>query len=234
MIYTWQNTAWDLQTQPVKLALFPLASTEIYPLGLSPSMRTVLVSEVARRVAEQLAAPVYLLPTWPYGTPDCTSGVSGAISLHYHTLWAVVRDVVQALFAHGIDHVAMINHIGDLNSPASIPAGNVIVKTAVRQLNYEMPGLRAIWVQPFSAAGPALRAMLPAAAAGKHGELLEVSILKELQPQAARPVAGEVPAGIGRQALEAVVAACGEYIERTFRQLDQTNDQHSSNQAGDL
>jgi len=217
MIYTWQNTAWDLQAQPVRLALFPLASTEIRPPGLSPDIRVRLVSEMARRIGERLAGPVYLLPTWPYGTPDCANGAGGDISLHYQTLWAVVRDVVQALFAHGIDHVAVINHLGEPDSPASLPSRNMIVKTAVRQLNYETPGLRAIWVQPFAAAGPALRALFPAAAGGKPGEMIELAMLDELQPQAA----AAFPAGVGRQAIEAVVAACSEYIERTFQQLDQ-------------
>lgn len=128
------------------------------------------------------------------------------------------------------------------------PVGNFIVKTAVRQLNYETPGLTAIWVQPFAAAREALAALFPSARQEIQAGAVETSILVHLAPDLVGPLPRDhvpsaspayldfaplqrlAPDGVwgrpseasaekGAQALEAAVAATVEYIERTFGQL---------------
>lgn len=247
---TWQNSAWDFKSAPPEVALVPLACFEPHGPHLPVGTDGLIITEIARRVAACLAAPTFLLPTWPLGTSGHHAGQPGAIYLGFATLWAVVRDVVTSLSEHGVRRVAVLNNHGSAMASTTRPLGNFIVKTAVRQLNYEVPGLTAIWVQPFAAAGAALSALFPSASEEAHAGAVETSILMHLAPNLVGPLPpdyipalsaayldfmpfhklapggvwgrpGEASAERGAQALEVVVDATVEYIERTFGQLAQ-------------
>lgn len=249
MTLTWQHTAWDVKAAPPSMALLPLAGVEPHGPHLPIGTDGLLMSDIARRVAERLIEPVFLLPTWPIGTSLHHAGRPGAVSLGYETLWAVVRDVVLSLHAHGVSRVVVLNNHGSAQTTTARPLGNFIVKTAVRQLNYETPGLTAIWVQPFAAGRAALAELFPSAHQDVHAGAVETSILLHLAPElVGKPPADHVPVvdpavldsapfakvapnGVwgrpseasvekGERALEAVVAATIAYIQQTFEQLD--------------
>jgi len=245
---TWQNSAWDFKAAPPEVAVVPLACFEPHGPHLPVGTDAIIMTEIARRVAECLAAPVFLLPTWPLGTSGHHAGQPGAVYLGFETLWAVVRDMVTSLYEHGIHRVAVLNNHGSALTSTTRPLGNFIVKTAVRQLNYETPGLTAIWVQPFAAAGTALAALFPSARDEVHAGAVETSILMHLAPGLVGPLPPDhipalsatyldfmpfhklAPAGVwgrpgeasaekGARALEIVVDTTVEYIERTFGRL---------------
>jgi creatinine amidohydrolase/Fe(II)-dependent formamide hydrolase-like protein len=177
-------------------------------------------------------------------------GQAGAVSLSFETLWTVVRDIVLSLYEHDIRHVAVINNHGSAVTSTTRPVGNFIVKTAVRQLNYENPGLTALWVQPFAAGREALQVLFPSACQDVHAGAVESSILMHLLPTLVGPLPIDhvseltptlmdffdfhtiAPGGVwgrpseasaekGKLALDAVVRATAEYIELSFKQLYQ-------------
>lgn len=245
---TLENTAWDFKAAPPEVALLPLAALEPHGPHLPIGADGLIVSTIARLVAERLSSPTYLLPVWPLGISAPHWGEPGAVSLEHETLWAVVRDTVESLVAHNIRKVAVLNNHGSAMGTTVVPIGNVIVKTAVRQLNYETQGLHAIWVQPFAAARPAFSEIFGSASSDLHAGEVETSILMHLSrnlvrsggvdavPEHAlayldfRPFAQLSPSGVwgrpsqasaekGRRALEAAVSATVDYIERTLATL---------------
>ncbi|MER3544285.1 MAG: hypothetical protein C4311_06685 [Chloroflexota bacterium] len=257
---TWLNTAWDFKAAPPEVALFPLACFEPHGPHLPVGSDGILMGTIARRVAERLQARTFLLPTWPLGTSGHHARQPGVVYLNFETLWAVVRDVVTALYEHGIPRVVVLNNHGAALTTTTRPLGNFIVKTAVRQLNYEVPGLTAIWVQPFAAAREALRALFPSACEEVHAGAVETSLLMHLAPEQVRPLPPDyvpafspayldftsfnnlAPGGVwgrpslasaekGAQALEAIVEATVAYIERTFAQIAQLKERAAAHAA---
>jgi creatinine amidohydrolase/Fe(II)-dependent formamide hydrolase-like protein len=220
MTLTWQNAASDFKERPPCLALLPLAGQESHSPPLPADTDPIIVSEIARRVAEGLPNTTFLLPTWPLGMAAFHTGQASAVSLSFATLSAVVTDVVASLYAHGIRTVAVINGLGSAAGSTAWPTGNTIVKTAIRQLNYETPGLTAIWVQPFAAARYTLNTLFPSADETGQTEMIAAAIRLYLTPTLAGAFP-EVSVEKGKLALEAAVEATGRYIEQTLGQLDQ-------------
>jgi creatinine amidohydrolase len=248
MMLTWQNTAWEYKAHPPQIAILPLACLEPHGSHLPIGTDRIIIGEIARRVAERLDTLTMLLPTWSIGTSGHHAGEVGAIYLKFETLWAVVRDVVTSLHEHGVHQVAIINNHGSAMTGTTRPIGNFIVKTAVRQLNYETPGLTAIWVQPFAAARAELANLFPSAGSEVHAGAVETSLMMHLAPDLAStaqtdyipavapsyldfaPFDKIAPSGIwgkpsetsaekSARALALIVQATSSYIETTFRQL---------------
>ena len=116
----------------------------------------------------------------PFGTSASHGGTPGTVWLSPTTLMHVVRDLVESLLLVGVRRVVVINEHGGAGESTVIPRGNYIVKTAVRQLNYDHPELSAIWVQPFTVAKEELLRLLPSAAEEVHAGALETSVLLAL------------------------------------------------------
>lgn len=245
---TWQNTSWDFKANKPDLALLPLAAFEPHGAHLPLGSDLVIMDALARAVAERLPGNIFLMPTWPLGTSGHMAGEPGAVYLGFETQWAVVTDLVHSLRQHGINQVAVLNNHGSARTTTTVPLGNLIVKTAVRQLNYELPDMTAIWVQPFAAARAALATIFASAQEEVHAGAVETSILMHLAPDlTGKPGPDHVPGfgnaylnftafrnlapdGIwgrpseataekGLQALEAAVEATVEYISNTLAKL---------------
>lgn len=248
---TLENTAWDLRAARPELAIVPLACLEPHGPHLPIATDAIIVGEIARCVAERLPGATWLLPVWPLGTSGPQLGSPGTVSLEFDTLWAVVRDVAVSLHAHGIHRVVVLNDHGSPRTTTSRPEGNFIVKTAVRQLNYEEPGLSAIWVQPFAAARLEFDEIFESATDDVHAGEIETSLLLHLAPEEVRegaldavplhpptfldfaPLGRLSPSGVwgrpslatadkGRRALDAAVSATVRYIGSTLSSLEGT------------
>lgn len=245
---TWHNTSWEFKEQQPEMALLPLAAVEPHGSHLPVGSDLIIMDAIARAVAGRLSTRTFLMPTWPLGTSGHFAGEAGAVYLSFETLWAVVDDLVHSLHQHGIYQVVVLNNHGSAMTTTTVPLGNFIVKTAVRQLNYELPGITAIWVQPFAAARAALAEIFPSAQEEVQAGAVETSILMHLAPElvgdpgpdhvpavgsaflnftAFRTLApdaiwgrpGEAVAARGEQVLAATVAATAGYIEKTFARL---------------
>ena len=142
---------------PVEVAILPLICFTPHESKISNGINELLITEICKRVADQLPNHTFLLPPWPYGTNSDTTERVDTFVLRYETLFLVVQDIVKSLFAHGIKKIVVINCLGSVNDSSALPEENSIVKTAVRQLNYENPELKTIWVQPFRVSSERLK-----------------------------------------------------------------------------
>jgi creatinine amidohydrolase len=150
--------------------------------------------------------------------------------------------------AQGIRKVVVIVGLGGANETTVRPRENYIVKTAVRQLNYDIPELDAIWVQPFTVAGPSLKDILETATEDVHAGELATSVMLHLAPEAVKGMGCDhlpdiskdfldfvafdriCPDGVwgypskasaekGARAMEAAVEATVAYIQESFAHL---------------
>jgi len=248
MLYDYQNTSWELKAAPPEIALLPVGATEPHADHLPVGTVNVILDALARRVGERLSGSVYLLPTMPLGTSGLHLPQAGTVALEWRTLMDVLTDLVESLLAQGIHKVVVVDSIGGAAESAVRPRQNYIVKTAVRQLNYDHPDLDAIWVQPFTAAGRDLEAILESAGEDLHAGELVTSLMLYLAPDVVKaPGADWVPdverdvldvvpfrqvcpygvwgrpslasADKGRRAMEAAVQRTVEYIQSSFAHL---------------
>ena len=248
MLVDYQNTSFEIKAAKPGIAVVPIAATEECGDHLPVGTMTIILDVVARRVSENLKETTLLLPTMPLGTSGLHLGTPGTIALEWSTMMDVVKDLIESLLAQGIRRVAVINGLGGANLTTVCPRENYIVKTAVRQANYDHAELDAIWVQPFTVAGKELQAILGSAQDDVHaGELatsvmmwLDSAAVKGLSPDFVSPAGKEYldfvsfkslcPGGVwgrpslasaekGRLALEAAQRRTVEYIEQSFAQL---------------
>ena len=93
-------------------AVLPIGSTEQHGF-LSLSVDTILPEKVARDAAEPLGVPVF--PTVNYGITPYFKAFPGTVSLRIDTMLAIVRDVLDALFAQGFRRILIVNGHGGNN-----------------------------------------------------------------------------------------------------------------------
>ncbi len=248
MLLDYQNTSFEVKEAKPEIAVLPIGATERQGEHLPIGATTFILDALARRVAERLKGTIYLLPTMPLGTSGLHRGSGGTIALEWPTLMYVVNDLVESLLRQGIRKVAVINGLGGANENTVRPRENYIVKTAVRQLNYDHPKLDAIWVQPFTVAGQDLMEILQSAGQDVHAGELATSLMLHLAPETVKgdgvdflPKVGKdyldyvtfgtlCPGGVwgkpklatadkGARALEAAIGRTVAYIEETFALL---------------
>jgi len=248
MLLDYRNTTFEVKDARPEIAVVPIGSTEQCGDHLPIGSTTFILDAVARRVAEDLQGRVYLLPTMPLGSSGLHRGTAGTIALEWQTLMQVVNDLVESLVRQGIYKVVVVNGMGGASETTVIPRENYIVKTAVRQLNYDFAEVDAIWVQPFTVAGGELSDILGSAGVDLHAGELATSLMLHLAPEAVKgrgadhvpgadkeyldfvAFASLCPAGVwgkpslasaekGEAAMEAAVRRTVEYIEQSFAHL---------------
>ncbi|PYE82560.1 creatininase family protein [Pseudoroseicyclus aestuarii] len=94
-------------------AVLPLGSTEQHA-HLSLSVDSILSEKVAADAARPLGVPVF--PALAYGLTPYFMGYPGTVSLKLATYAAVVRDILDSLYATGFRRVLIVNGHGG-NSP---------------------------------------------------------------------------------------------------------------------
>lgn len=248
MLLDYQNTSFEVKDAKPDIAILPVGTTEQCGDHLPVGATTIILDILARRVAERLKGTVYLLPTMPLGTSGLHLGTPGTIALEWSTLMSVVYDLVESLVAQGIRQVVVINGLGGATETTVRPRENYIVKTTVRQLNYDIPELDALWVQPFTVAGKDLAEIVESAHQDIHAGELATSLMLYLAPDTVKgkgvdwvPEEGKeyldyvlfrklcssgvwgrsslASAEKGKRALEIAVQRTVEYIEESFAHL---------------
>jgi len=250
MLLTAQNTTRELAAAHCDLALLPVAAMEQHGEHLPTGSKMLVLDAIARRVGEALPGAVYLLPTLPFGTSAIHAGTPGTVYLGWETLNAVLRDLIESLWAQGIRRVAVLAGLGQATSGTVFPWDNSIVKSAVRQLNYDHSDLQAIWVQPLGVARQELLGIFQTADRERHAGEVITSLLLHLHPEWVKgrgqdhvpatgqgflyyvPFATLCPNGVwgypglatdekGARALEAIVRGTVHYVTTTLEQLGQ-------------
>lgn len=185
-VYDWHSTSWDLRAKPPRVAVLPVGSVEGFGPHLPVGTVNLLLDAIARRVADRLQDDAYLLPTVPLGQSGHLMGFAGTLALSWRTLTSVVTDMVSSLHATGVQKVAVLVGLGGAACNTVIPRENEIVKTAVRRLNYEDPGLDAIWVQPLTVAESPLGTWFEGANEDVHAGEVVTSMMLHLHPELVR------------------------------------------------
>jgi creatinine amidohydrolase len=94
--------------------VLPLGSTEQHAY-LSLSVDSILAERLAIEAAEPLGVPVF--PVLPYGITPYFRAFPGTITLRVQTYLAVLRDILDAMAAHGFKRILIVNGHGG-NAPA--------------------------------------------------------------------------------------------------------------------
>lgn len=71
-----------------------------------------LATEICHAVSARLYPRALVAPPLPFGLSDHHLGFPGTISLHPETFYAVIRDVVSSLLAHGFRRFLLVNGHG--------------------------------------------------------------------------------------------------------------------------
>ncbi len=109
---SWRQVEDYLKTDD--LAVLPLGSTEQHA-GLSLSVDSILAERIAIEAAEPLGLPVF--PVVAYGLTPYFLAYPGTISLRLATYIALVRDILDSLYAQGFRRIFIVNGHGG-NQPA--------------------------------------------------------------------------------------------------------------------
>jgi len=228
------NTSPQLIESGVDMAILPVGATEQHGPHLPLCTDSQIAEAVAERVADRLGA--FLLPTIAYGTSDVHQGLRGTISIRPETLRALILDIGRQLQEQGFRKIVVLNTHG----------GNFIVRVAVRELNRSAPpGYKVLLAPPKV---PALREIMETGDKEVHAGEYETSMILHLTPERVgdeRPdyvtdfgqdmynytltryitdrgvwgMSSKGTAEKGARALNAIIEATVEYIERTFEQL---------------
>ncbi|MGH2560758.1 MAG: creatininase family protein [Thermomicrobiales bacterium] len=207
-MFDWRNTSVEIRDAAPALAILPLAAIEQHGPHLPLATDLVIMNGLARRVAEALPEPAFLLPTFPYGTSLSQAGFAGTLWLTADTLLSVVRDTVESLHAHGVQQTVVLNNHCVPGGTTSLPHGNFVVKTAVRQLNYDHPAHSTVWVQPLAVASDRLTAIFgPGCRDDVHAGTVATSILLHLREDLVQGTARDFTPAVSREYLDVVALA---------------------------
>jgi len=223
MSLSWRNTSPQIEKMKPELAILPLASLSTPADSSFFDCSSVIVSEIAKQVSDTVSRPTLLLPAWPFGTSSVVSSQNSGVFIDSETLWAVVKDIVVSLFQHNLKNIILINDLGSTTGSSALPMGNEIVKTAVRQLNYENPGLRALWIQPLVAGKEMLRRLFPSISVDLLDDVVKASILMHLQSTESIPWIDHIhgaSAVMGKRAMEKITKMVVKYIDMSLKILE--------------
>lgn len=109
---SWQQVEDYLKADDI--GVLPLGSTEQHA-GLSLSVDSILSERIAVEAAEPLGIPVF--PVVAYGITPSFTAYPGTISLRLETYVALVRDIVDGMYAQGFRRIVIVNGHGG-NAPA--------------------------------------------------------------------------------------------------------------------
>jgi len=110
-------------------AVLPLGSTEQHAY-LSLSTDSILAERLAVEAAEPLGVPVF--PVLSYGITPYFLAFAGTITLRVATFLSVLRDILDAIAAHGFQRILIVNGHG----------GNAAAQGLVGEWLADHPGVR--------------------------------------------------------------------------------------------
>jgi len=169
-MYDVNNTSPEIESSEVETAILPVGAIEQHGPHLPLSVDWFQGEVVARGVAAKLNA--FLLPCIPYGNSQAHDGFRGSISLSPETLASIVQDISLSLLDQGFRRIAVLN----------FHAGNVVLKSAIRDLNLNQDIGKVILVHPHLEASESLENILDNLECEQHAGELETSVMMYLAP----------------------------------------------------
>lgn len=177
---TLHHTRFEIAAADCTAAVLPVGAIEQHGRHLPVGTDTLLAQALAERLAARLDA--YLLPPLAITSSIEHRRAKGTVYLRADTLALVVRDIAESLHHSGFTRLILANFHG----------GNWVLKPAVRQLNRDLAGFRAILVQPELGADD-YNAIFDHPRGDVHGGEFETSLMLHLHPALVRglPTAAE-------------------------------------------
>lgn len=173
-MFNWTNTWGDLAKGKFELAIIPIGSMEQHGPHLPLATDFIIADTIAKKVGERLKA--FVLPCLPFSCSQEHSDFPGTVWLRPATLAAVLKDLVESLYEHNIDQIAIINQHG----------GNHIIKPVVLELNKQYPGLK-LTAHKATPITPAVQKILSSMKNEEvHAGELETSLLEAIAPDLVR------------------------------------------------
>lgn len=112
----------DAIRQENDLVIIPTGAVEVYGQHLPAGTDTIVITHIARRVGEQLGAPV--LPTLPVGFSRSLGDFPGTLNIGTSTLMAYVQETAESVISWGFKRILFLNsHRGNIG-----PIGEVAME----------------------------------------------------------------------------------------------------------
>lgn len=169
------------------VAIVPVGAVEQHGPHLPLDTDIFLASSVALEAAKRVGGSTVVCPPLCIGASAHHLGFPGTLSLRHDTLFAVVRDTVDSLVAHGCHRVLLLNGHG----------GNAaLIARAVQEIGVASPA-RLAGLSYWQLAGQSVAASRRSAIGGMaHGGEFETSLMLHLRPSSVRTdlIAACVPA----------------------------------------
>ncbi|MFQ6050271.1 MAG: creatininase family protein [Candidatus Hydrothermarchaeota archaeon] len=124
---TWRDTESLL---PNKVVLIPIGATEEHGYHLPLGTDTTIVSEIAKKLAEEI--DVIVAPTISYGNSLSLMDWSGTVSLEPETIIKMLEDTMMSLIKHGVKKIIFLNGHGGNTSAIKIAGKRVNSKTGAK------------------------------------------------------------------------------------------------------
>jgi len=165
------NNAKDFSSTTIDTAILPIGALEQHGTHLPVGTDTIIVGEVAKRVAEKLNA--YLLPVIPISCSIEHRDIKGSVYLKAQTLMAVIHDIAESLNYSKFKKLIVISGHG----------GNWVIKPAIRELNREFENMSIFLVSTSTIASKRTHEIMEHTQNDIHAGEKETSIMMYLLKQ---------------------------------------------------
>ncbi|MDI3306676.1 MAG: creatininase family protein [Acetobacteraceae bacterium] len=195
------------------LVIVPVASLEQHGPHLATGVDIVLASNVARRVAERIAAagaPVVVTPCVWTGLAEHHMDFGGTVTLDYEAFAGVLRGIVKSVARDGFRRVMLLNGHGG-NAEA--------VAVAANAFSTEL-GIKVAAGTYWHLAGDAFAPILERQPSVMHACEAETSMMLALMPEAVRREKLEQAHGPHSTRVEGQPSAL--YCRRSFKELSES------------
>ena len=154
------------------LVILPSGAVEVYGEHLPVGTDSIVVTAIAKRVGEQLGAPV--LPTLPVGFSRSLDDFPGTLNISTSTFKSYLRDTAESVLRWGFTRVLFINsHRGNIG-----PIGEVAMEL---QRNQGVACAQVFWWDYVAALGKDI--VTTGAHANGHAGEIGTSIMLYLAPE---------------------------------------------------
>ena len=191
----------------IELVLLPVGAHEQHGPNIAVSTDTVCADALSRAAAALAGPAVAVAPVIPWGVSWHHLRFPGTIALRPSTLIAVLEDVVDSLYAHGLRRFLVVNGHGG-NAAA--------ITTAIEQIKHDRGVPLIASVFGYALIAEQAKMLLPANAIG-HGGADEAAVVMAVAPHRAKPHAFAAPRLTGDQVeTAALLRAYGGTLARPY------------------
>jgi len=138
----WEDYTWDEIEKLIpklKAVILPVGSCEQHSLHLPLGTDTFSVIKLSEDIAKELEGQVLVLPPIWYGVSPHHMNFPGTITISPETLMALVYEIAESLYRHGVERMIIINgHGGNIDA----------LKLVIRRISDDL-GMKVVLINPW-------------------------------------------------------------------------------------